>query len=259
MVCVENLKKCTWWCLERVDWNFNWGPRKAIRPCMSMSPLKKSGFEVVTKGPFAVYYTVYSPSHKYIIHRLIWHLPDGVFFTSSNKVPKDIFVCIFVYICVYSRCQPKEGRELPLTALYEPKSFWFSLHGWNIKQQWNWNCWEMNRRWRPFFKRSQTAMTLPNVVKPKNYPPPPNPTPTQHHPTWCCIFTMAKSDWRGPERITPNQKITPHYLPLHLLCQKLIQKSRGRVDWLFDLWMVWYKFWLICQCKPLKAGMMHSA
>ena len=70
----------------------------------------------------AVYYTVYSPAHKYIIHRLIWHLPDGVFFTSSNKVPKDIFVCIFVYICVYSRCQPKEGRELPLTALYEPSS-----------------------------------------------------------------------------------------------------------------------------------------
>ena len=93
---------------------------------------QNSGFEVVTKEPFAVYYTVYSPPHKYIIHRLIWHLPDGVFFTSSNKVPKYIFVyicvylyifvCIIVYICVYSRCQPKEGRELPLTALYEPSS-----------------------------------------------------------------------------------------------------------------------------------------
>ena len=67
---------------------------------------QNSGFEVVTKEPFAVYYyTVYSPSHKYIIHRLIWHLPDGVFFTSSNKVPKDIFVyiCVYIwmYICIY--------------------------------------------------------------------------------------------------------------------------------------------------------------
>ena len=251
-------KKCTWWCFERVDWNFNWGPRKDIRPCMS--PLKIAGLKWSRKSHLLY---IIQCTHRLtnILYNASFGIYQTVFFlhpaTRCQKIYLYIFVCIFVYICVYSRCQPKEGRELPLTALYEPKSFWFSLHGWNIKQQWNWNCWEMNRRWRPFFKRSQTAMTLPNVVKPKNYPPPPNPTPTQHHPTWCCIFTMAKSDWRGPERITPNQKITPHYLPLHLLWQKLIQKSRGRVDWLFDLWMVWYKFWLICQCKPFKAGRMH--
>ena len=73
---------------------------------------QNSGFEVVTKEPFAVYYTVYSPSHKYIIHRLIWHLPDGVFFYIQQQGAKIyiciylctylyIFVYIFVYICVY--------------------------------------------------------------------------------------------------------------------------------------------------------------
>ena len=200
MVCVENSeKKCTWWWLERVDWNLNWGPRKDIRPCMS--PLKIAGLKWSRKS-----HLLYIIQCTHRLTNILYIASFGIyqtvfFFTSSNKVPK----YIFVYICVYSRCQPKEGRELPLTALYEPKSFWFSLHGWNIKQQWNWNCWEMNRRWRPFFKRSQTAMTLPNVAKPKNYPPPPHPTLTYHPPT-TIQHDVASLQWPKVAEEDPKEK-----------------------------------------------------
>ena len=79
------------------------GLKFQLRTTESHTPMyvtpQNSRFEVVTKEPFAVYYTVYSPSHKYIIHRLIWHLPDGVFFYIKQQGAK-IYI-LYVYICMY--------------------------------------------------------------------------------------------------------------------------------------------------------------